>query len=481
MSDISKDSLEKILTQLECHFTWMLLKDDVDPDELEERILEQICFLQSRSKVRNYNLLAYVKYLNGKREEALESLQKAKEAAEEEYPGDIEKNSLVTWGNYAWLYCHMDRLPEAETYVKRVESVCKQHQSDSPYKMTLPEIYCEKGWAFLKFGKKYYEKAKESFEKALQEEPENPECNAGYAITVYRLEEYHERRSAAAGSSLEPLKRAVTLNPDNAFVLPLLALKLQETHKAKEGEKYIEEALSKHPYDPYVLRYAAKFYRRKGNVEKPLLCLTKALELTPNSGFLHHQMGLCYRAQYFKMKKAKARHQVIKENKLLELSIFHFQKVVERKTKFISAYLDLAGMYAEAGQLRTAEETYRKVLVMSRLTCAEKQEIHFRFGHFQEFYKKSELEALKHYLEGLKIENNSFERNKCKHNLDRLIDKRTKKGLVDALSLGGLALICQLNGFKEDAIKFYELALKRDPGNEEFLSAIFNLKLSLQS
>uniref|UniRef100_A0A8D2JAT8 Interferon-induced protein with tetratricopeptide repeats 5 n=1 Tax=Varanus komodoensis TaxID=61221 RepID=A0A8D2JAT8_VARKO len=435
--DISKDSLEKILTQLECHFTWMLLKDDVDPDELEERILEQICFLQFRSKVRNYNLLAYVKYLNGKREEALESLQKAKEAAEEEYPGDIEKNSLVTWGNYAWLYCHMDRPPEAETYVKRVESVCKQHQSDSPYKMTLPEIYCEKGWAFLKFGIKYYEKAKESFEKALQEEPENPKFNAGYAITVYRLEEYYERRSPAAGSSLEPLKRAVTLNPDNAFVMPLLALKLQETHKAKEGEKYIEEALSKHPYDPYVLRYAAMFYRKKGNVEKLLLCLTKALELTSNSSFLHHQMGLCYRAQSFEMKRTKGKYQSGKKmEEMIRLIIFHFQKAVDHKPKFF--------------YLQKAEETFQNILVKKKLTCVEKQEYHWWYGHFQKSNKKI-----------------------------RIGKRKISQGQGDAKCFSVHGFIAQLDGKKQEAIKYYEQALELDPGNEEYLIAILNLKLSL--
>ncbi|XP_062988980.1 interferon-induced protein with tetratricopeptide repeats 5-like [Elgaria multicarinata webbii] len=475
--NISKDSLEKILQQLECHFTWMLLKEDVDPDEFEERILEQIEFLQSRSKVRNYNLLAYVKYLNGKKEEALENLQKAEEAVKIEYPGEIEKQSLVTWSNRAWVCYHMDKLTESETYTKMVESVCKQHGSASPYKMKLPQIYCEKGWALLKFGGNYYEKAKESFEKALEEEPENPEFNAGYAITVYRMEDYYEKKSAAEGSSLEPLKRAVRLNPDDAFVVPLLALKLQETNKVKQGEKYIEEALAKHPDIPYVLRYAAKFYRKKNDTQRSLLYLKKALELTPNSGFLHHQIGLCYRAQYLEKKKGK-RH-AFQEMELIYTCIFHFKKVVERKTKFVYAYLDLANMYAEGGQLQAAEDIFRKLFAMSKLTCAEKQQIHFHYGCFQEFHKKSESEALEHYLKGLKIENESFERNKCKRSLGKLIDKRIKKGLVDAKTSASFGFLCQVKGAKNLAIQSYEIALKKDPGNEEYLSAILNLKLGV--
>ncbi|KAK9400690.1 interferon-induced protein with tetratricopeptide repeats 5-like [Crotalus adamanteus] len=163
MSFLSQEDLKEILQQIECHFTWILQKEHIDPNELEERIVEQIRFLINKSKVLNYNLLAYVKFLNNKKEEALENLQKAEETVPIEYPGDVEKKSLVTWGNYAWVYYHMGNLTESQAYVKKVESVCKQLGSESPYKMELPQIYCEK------------EKAIEAYEKALEMDPTNEE------------------------------------------------------------------------------------------------------------------------------------------------------------------------------------------------------------------------------------------------------------------------------------------------------------------
>ncbi|KAH0623592.1 hypothetical protein JD844_006511 [Phrynosoma platyrhinos] len=481
-SDIAKIPLKKALLQLDCHFTWVLLKEDIDPDELEERILEQIEFLHSKSKAQNYHLLAYVKYLNGKKEEALENLQKAEEAVKLEYPEDIEKQSLVTWGNYAWLYYHMDKLTEAQAYIDKIKMICKQHGSASPYKMKLPQIFCEKGWALLKFGGKYYEKAKESFAEALEEEPDNPEFNAGYAITIYRLEDYYGKKSATEGSSLKPLRRAVQLNPEDAFVVPLLALKLQESGNALEGEKHIKKALEKHPGIPYVLRYAAKFYRKKGDVQIALKYLTEALRLTPNSGFLHHQIGICYRTQFYELKKTNRRCQPTeKMEELMALCIFHFKTVVERKTKFVYAHLDLAKMYAEREQLQEAEKIFQSVFAMSKLTCAEKQQLHLCYGNFLEFQRKSESEALKHYMEGVKIEHESFDRNKSKVCLKRLIEKRIKKGVADAKSFAILGFVHQLNGEKKQAIECYEGALKRDPGNEEYLSALLDLRLSLQS
>lgn len=465
--------------QLECHFTWMLLKEDIDPDELEERMEDQIEFLLSKSKTQNYNLLAYVQSLRDKNEEALENLRRAEESVKTEYPKEFEKESLIIWSNYAWVYYQLDKLNEVQIYLKKVESTCKELKSASPYNMMFPQLYSEKGWALLKFGGKYFEKARESFAKALEYEPENPEFNSGYAITVYRQEDYYEKR-VAEGSSLELLRRALKLNPDDAFIMPILALKLQETNQAEEGGKYIEEALQKYPGIPYVLRYAAKFYRKKGDVERSLQLLKEALRLQPNSGFLHHQIGICYRTQYWEMKKARTQSRQ-KMAELLRCCIDHFKQVVKHKTKFVYAYLNLAGMYAEGKCFQDAEQTFQKVFAMSKLTCDEKQQLYLAYGYYQEYHKKSESAAFKQYLEGLKIENDSYARNKCKINLEKLIRKAMRGGFCDANKYGILGYIHKLNGEKQQAIKCYEEAHRMDPDNEEYFSALCDLKLSLES
>ncbi|XP_048362427.1 interferon-induced protein with tetratricopeptide repeats 5-like [Sphaerodactylus townsendi] len=480
MSEVSKDSLRRILLQLDCHFTWRLLKEDISPEELEERIADQMDFLPSRSKIQNYNLLAYVNHLNGKKEAALENLQKAEEAVQTECPKAIEKASLVTWGNYAWIYYHMDQLEKMQEYIKKVESVCKQNGSTTPYKMKLPHIYCEKGWALFKFGPSYFEKAMESFAEALQEEPQDPECNAGYAIALYRMEDYYGKKSSAEGSSLEPLRRATSLNPNDPFVVPIFALKLQEIGQVEEGEKYIKEALENNPDSPYVLRYAAKWYRKKGDVIKSLEFLKKALGLTPNSGFLHHQVGVCYRTQFFGMKMAKSQVREQMEE-LIRHCIFHFQETVKHKTKFVYAYMDLAGMYAEAKRFQEAEEAFQKVFAMTKLTCEDQQQLHFLYGRYQQFQKKSESEAVKHYLNGMKIEKESYPREKCKMNCKKLIENKIKKGAGEAKSFGILGYIHQLDGERQQAVECYERALEMDPDNEEYLSALWALRLSLQS
>ncbi|XP_010225164.1 PREDICTED: interferon-induced protein with tetratricopeptide repeats 5-like, partial [Tinamus guttatus] len=256
---ISKNDLKCSLEQLQCHFTWNLVKEDADLESLEDKTGHQIEFL-TQSLIASYNMLSYVCHLKHLNEDALQNLQKAEKEIKIKHPDDIERRSLVTWGNYAWIYYYMNKYEEVQTYLRKVEDTCKKLSSTARFQVQLPEIYSEKGWALLKFGRGYYSRAKESFQKALETEPDDPEFNVGYAIAVHRWENVGEGSSNSESSALPALRRAVELSPDDTSVVALLALKLQDLNLAEEGERYIKEAMDKTPDFPYFLRYAAKFY-----------------------------------------------------------------------------------------------------------------------------------------------------------------------------------------------------------------------------
>ncbi|NXN91716.1 IFIT5 protein, partial [Rhinopomastus cyanomelas] len=477
-SAISKDSLKNSLLELECHFTWTLSKEDVDLDELEETIYDQIRFM-IESNIQNYNLLSYVCHLKNSNEEALRSLQNAEEDVKKNHPDEIARRSLVTWGNYAWVYYHMERYKEAQIYVNKVKKSCKKLSSTAGGTICLPEISAEKGWALLKFGRKYYERAKESFKNALQIEPNNPEFRAGYAITMYRLEYHSHEEYEDEHTSINLLKRAVELNPKATFVMSLLALKLQDLGQADEGEKYMEEALQEAPCLPYVLRYAAKFYRRKGNVDKAVEVLEKALQITPSSSFLHHQLGLCYRAKLFSLGNTTGyTHQ--QEDNIIHQAIFHFKAALDRKTKFFCGHLDLADMYAKAKQYEKAEEMFQKALQINILSDNDQQEFCYRYGNFQLYHRKSESEAIRYYVKGLKIETkSSYWILKIINALKKLLERRIQRGLGDATDFGTLGFVHNLNGQKQEAVECYEQAIALCPDNEEYLSALCELRLSI--
>ncbi|KAL2769591.1 interferon-induced protein with tetratricopeptide repeats 1 isoform 3, partial [Daubentonia madagascariensis] len=432
--------------------------------DLENRVLDQIEFLDSKYNVGIHNLLAYVKHLKGQNEEALESLKEAEDLIQKEHADQSDVRSLVTWGNFAWVYYHMDRLAEVQTHLDKVEDTCKKFANPFRYRMECPEMDCEEGWALLKCGGKNYERAKACFEKALEVDPENPEFNTGYAITAYRLDGFKLAIKGHKGFSLQPLRKAVRLNPEDTYIKVLLALKLQDEGREAEGEKYIEEALDNMSSQTYVFRYAAKFYRRKGSLDKALQLLKTALQATPTSAFLHHQIGLCYRAQMMQIKEAtnmQPRGQNRKKvDGMIRLAIFHFEFAVGQKPTFEIAYVDLAKMYIEAGDHSKAEDTFQKVLCMKPVVEETMQEVYLYYGKFQEFQKKSEINAIIHYLKAVNIGKTSFSRDKSINSLKKLALKRLQRNALDLESLSILGFAYKLKGNMNEALEYYEQALR---------------------
>ncbi|XP_008687838.1 interferon-induced protein with tetratricopeptide repeats 1 isoform X1 [Ursus maritimus] len=474
-ADMSEDAdeVKDKLAQLRCHFTWELLIEDTELPDLENRIFDEIDFLDTKYNVGIHNLLAYVKHLKGQNQEALGSLKEAEDLIQQEHAAQSDARSLVTWGNYAWLYYHMGRPAEAQAYLDKVESTCQKFEAPSRYRMECPQMDCEEGWALLKCGGKNYERAKACFEKALAVEPENPEFSTGYAITIYRLDVFSTAAEASEAFCLQPLKEAIRLNPKDAYIKALLALKLQDVGQEAEGEKYIEEALTNMSSQTYVFRYAAKFYRRKGSLDKALQLLKMALRATPSSAFLHHQIGLCYRAQMIEIKRAanwqprgKDRENV---DRMIRLALSHFQFALEQKPTFDVAYIHLASMYIEAGDYGRAEDTYQRAFCLKSLEEEKLQKIHFHYGQFQEFQKKSEVNAIIHYLKAVKIDKAPFLKDKSMKSLEKLALRKLRRNASDVESLSILGFIYKVKGEMNKALEYYERALRlaADFGNSE--------------
>ncbi|XP_038197458.1 interferon-induced protein with tetratricopeptide repeats 1-like [Arvicola amphibius] len=442
------DHVKENLGQLSCHFTWTLLFEDVDIPDLEMRILEQVEFLDVKSPVGMHNILAYVRHLKGQHEEALQSLKEAEALGQREQLG---KRSLVTWGNCAWVHYHMGSLAEAQSYLDKVENTCKEFASPFRYRMECAEMHCEEGWALLKCGGQNYRRAMACFAKALEAEPENPEYNTGYAVAAYR-EDFDDNNI-----SLEPLRKAVRLNPEDPYIKVYLALKLQDVGETDEAERHIEEALSSASCQTYVFRYAAKYYRRKDCIDKALELLYMALQTSPESAYLHFQIGLCYRQQMIQLKTSRRQGSM---QEMAQRAISEFQKTVELRPKFDVAYVCLAEVQAEIRQYEEAEANFQIVLDMQNLTSHRKQDIHLRYGRYQQFHQKSEDKAITHYLKGLKIEETSYARRKLLIALEKVASRWVQQNVRPVESTSLLGLVHKLKGNTHEALLYYERALR---------------------
>ncbi|XP_021080617.1 interferon-induced protein with tetratricopeptide repeats 1 [Mesocricetus auratus] len=446
--------LENLL-QLRCHFTWELLIEDADMPDLEMRISDTE-LPDTENSMGMHNLLAYVRHLKGQHEEALQSLKEAEALTQRE---KLDKRSLVTWGNCAWVHYHRDSLADAQTYLDKVENTCKEFASPFRYRMECAEVDCEEGWALLKCGRQNYRRAMACFAKALKVDPENPEYNTGYAIAAYR-QDFNDN-----SISLEPLRKAVRLNPEEPYLKVLLALKLQNLGKPDEARMYIQEAQANTFCQAYVFGYLAKFYLREDFVERALHLLYRALQVKPFSAFLHYQIGICYKRQMIQIKEAanmQPRGQDRERaDRLIRLAMLQFQKTLELRPTFETAYVNLAEMYAEAGQFGEAEDNFQKALSIRNLDIIIQQDIHFRYGRFQQFHKRSEDRAITHYIKGLKIEGtSSYARNKLLEALQRLAERRLRQNVRVVESISLLGFVYRLRGDTREALQCYEKALR---------------------
>lgn len=447
------DWVKENLLQLSCHFTWSLLFEDVDIPDLEMRISEQVELLDIMSTVGMHNLKAYVRHLKRQPEGALQSLKEAEALIQEEPLG---KRSLVTWGNCAWVHYHMGSLAEAQTYLDKVENTCKEFASPFRYRMECAEMHCEEGWALLKCGGRNYRRAMACFAKALEAEPENPEYNTGYAVAAYR-EDFDDNNI-----SLEPLRKAVRLSPTYPYTKVYLALKLQDVGETEEAERHIEEALSSTSCQTYVFRYAAKYYRRKGCTDKAIQLLHKALQTSPDSGYLHYQIGLCYKQQMIQVKTSRNR-QTRRQSSMQESAqwaISEFQKTVELRPTFEMAYVCMAEVQAEIHQYEEAEANFQTALNVKNLAGHIEQDIHFRYGRYQLFHQKSEDKAITHYLKGLKIEEMSYAWRKLLKALEKVAIRRVQQNVRPVESTSLLGLVHKLKGNLHEALLCYEKALR---------------------
>ncbi|XP_055976957.1 interferon-induced protein with tetratricopeptide repeats 2-like [Sorex fumeus] len=443
MSETRKHSLENSLRQLKCHFTWNLVEEEDSWDDFEYRVCNEKMVQTSVFKTTAYNMLAYIKHRRGQNEAALECLQQAEESVQQEHVDQAEIRSLVTWGNYAWVYYHLGRLPEVQVYVDKVKQVCEKFSS--PYKIESAEVDSEEGWTRLKCGENKNSWAMVCFQKALEKKPNNPEFTCGLAIATYRLED-----SPPTESSVDSLIQAVQLNPYNQYIKILLALKLQDINKEGEGKRLVEEALENGPCAPDVLERAAKFYRNMWDMDKAIDLLERALEDTPSNTQLHYNIGLCYRSKVLQivMGDSKMYRGSEKFKYLLRQAISHFKKAHGRSKNLSWVNMYLAGLYAIAGEYEEADHYYQQEF-SKELTPLAKQKLHIQYGSFQFHQMRCEDKAIHHYMEGVKINHESKEKEKMKSKLQKIAQYRCKANRMDSQTLELLEFLQQYNEQKQ--------------------------------
>ncbi|XP_072525715.1 uncharacterized protein [Salminus brasiliensis] len=469
------DTLETRLHLLECHFTWALRVEDFNLQDLVNRLEEQI-ELELKSGetrvTRSYSSLAFVRYLYGDLDKALTNLHKSEDFAKKYYGEDRDKFLMVTYGDLAWLQFHLENVSLAEDYLKKVDGISVKF-GEGPSNEVSCEMLREKGWAFLKFSRKYYCGARECFRQALEMNPDDCDLNTGYAIALYRTTDDHP--GSKDSLTIAQLRRAIDLNPEDAVLLVLLALRLIRINRSPtsphskvqdpfqlvqsvEGLALVVKAIEMSPENPHVMRYVAQFSRRLGSVDFAICQLEKTLVHTPDSAFMHHQLALCYRTKkIFFEKKYERGHEAdnYEAQNCLRKCIYHLERAVFLKPLFIIALAELAVYHGQLRNIAKAEKLFQQAFKLAYEKNEHLQAVHVMYAQFQLYSKGSEQSAIYYYMEGLRL----VEWKRCEKELKSIVDHRRSKDPNDSKAFAIDGFIHELKGEKPKAEKCYERAL----------------------
>ncbi|XP_038550687.1 interferon-induced protein with tetratricopeptide repeats 5-like [Micropterus salmoides] len=130
--------------------------------------------------------------------------------------------------------------------------------------------------------------------------------------------------------------------------------------------------------------------------------------------------------------------------------------------------------------LSRAEELFQQAFQNLATDKGATQAFHLNYADFYLYHTKQEAKAIPHYIEGLRLTQDTWEWNQCVMKLKMIAERHLSYDKNDAQSYGLLGLVAKAEGKKKKAEEFYEKALDCDENNDEYLSALCELRMELQ-
>uniref|UniRef100_A0AAY4DCJ5 Uncharacterized protein n=1 Tax=Denticeps clupeoides TaxID=299321 RepID=A0AAY4DCJ5_9TELE len=385
------------MKELECLFTWGVEKSDMkDLDTLLKNHLHRVSVSPIRYHATYFHILAFVSHLKGDDEAALDYLHKAEDALKKDKRD--EADFVVTYSSLAWIHNHLGNQENKEFYLNQVKSIRQD---------TRPAVHGEKGWSLMKMGPKYYERAKESFEKALEIKPEHQSYNMGYGVVLYRMEDLDTEYEIQP----EDILKALSLSPNDKNI----------------NDYMIKSALVQTPTSAFLNHKAGLCYKEKyayaedHQLQMAVDIFKKALAQNPNSDILNLKAGLCYKKKYVQLIMSWRRDEAAAD---MKECIRFLSEAVRLDPSNTYAMMNLAEAYAEDNQLPRAEKIFTDLIRAYQLREKDKQHCHFIYGKFLFFKWNDEDRSVEQYKEAYKIHVYSEERKKVRKLLENIAETK---------------------------------------------------------
>ncbi|XP_062280638.1 interferon-induced protein with tetratricopeptide repeats 1B-like [Scomber scombrus] len=418
-----QSTLEAKLKALQCHFTWDIDTRRAELFRLRDK-LEDIGTEEGNSWLGHiYNLQGYIHCKLGLTDDARCFLNKATEAFRQSRNPVLDEGPwlVVNYGNLAWLHHQLGEQAESQTYLSKVDTLLKECPSPSQDELH-PEIYAEKAWTLMKFGKDKKVLVIDYFQRAIRMQPDIVEWNTSYVIAL--VNPYKYSAESVEGDITGKMGMAKEHDAKNLY---LAVLELEQ--RARKGERIEDEAreLARKVLENPVSSYSGMkkllwIYSKHISLDRAIDLAEKALEKHPHVRYLKWCAALCYEWR------------ILSQNPVEQSKM---DRAVSLHKEVISLYPDgsllnkiaLANIYAKSNHdLPQAEKTYQELLT-TELEPAGKQLLYHSYEKYLKFNRKDNNKAIEYHMKAAAIPQQSHLRDKSIEALKKFLERNPRKPL----------------------------------------------------
>ncbi|XP_042273228.1 interferon-induced protein with tetratricopeptide repeats 5-like [Thunnus maccoyii] len=419
----SQSTLEAKLKALECHFTW-----DIDPSRsklfrLRDK-LEDIGTEEGNSWLGHiYNLQGYIHYQLGFTEDTRRFFSRATEAFRRSRNTSSDEGLwlVVNYGNLAWLHHHLGEHAESQTYLSKVDALLKEYPSPSQDELH-PEIYAEKAWTLMKFGREKKLLVADYFQRAIRMQPDMVEWNTSCVIALMNALKHCDE--PLEEDILEKLRMAKEQDPENLY---LAVHDLEQ--RAKRGERIKDEArelarkVLENPVSSYSgMKALLRVYKSYVSVDEAIDLAEEALEKHPDERYLKRCAALCYKWKILFARDSHVKQSMIDRAVILlkeVISLYPHGSLVKK--------VDLANIYAKSNHgLAESEQIYQELLEMD-LEPADKQMLYHYYAKYLNFDLQDYNRSIEYHMKAAKIPQQSFFRENSIKVLKKIKEKNRSR------------------------------------------------------
>ncbi|XP_053177841.1 interferon-induced protein with tetratricopeptide repeats 1-like [Scomber japonicus] len=413
-------TMEAKLGALQCHFTW-----DLDPSRSElfrfRDMLEDIGTEEGNSWLGHiYNLQGYIHYQLGFTEDARRFFSRAAEAFRQMRNTGSDEGPwlVVNYGNLAWLHRQLGEQAECETYLSKVDTLLKEYPSPSEDELH-PEIYAEKAWTLMKFGRDKMLLAADYFERAIRMQPDMVEWQTNHVIVLEII--YGHGDELLEENILEKMKIAKENDPDNLYLAALyLKACAKKGRKIEDEARELAEKVLRKPLSWYSgIRPLLTLYRIYVSEDEAIDLAEEALERQPDERHLKWCAAMCYKWRVY-----SNRDNPLEPKKIDRAISLHKEVISLYPDSSPKVKIALASIHAKLNLSQDDADQLYQDLLESDLEPADRQMLYNSYAKYLHFNRKDSYKSVEYHMKAAEIPHQSAFRKSSIITLEKIKERR---------------------------------------------------------